>query len=509
VTATVIEVDRLPLTFVTTAPADRAELVWRRARDALVGALPAELGAAFGSALDQDDSYVFVDRLDVTCAIRSDWPADEMASAFADTFARLLQLQRERGGALVFRDRAEFVSAFLASVVDGNAFGRWWFSEFDGLRQLTPSAAVRTVVNMEHDGGWEALARLTPEVLLRLVSSLDKADAKRMLAGLPTAMTSPAERLVDAVRRTPGAALPGRSHRVVIGLVDLVRSGGGTASAGNAIALTAVVRLIEAARGGRLAITASPVADMIGGWCETAGLDDAERTAALGMEPAVLVELITALLPDGLPIGATDRDGDQAEFAFTPFGGALLLAVVLVRTGRWGTWRNVLRGSGDGDRADALAAELALRVVARALRPRQPSLVERDAAIRRVFGLPAETMRARTDKATTGSLLAALAATRDNGSTSSVGESLAAQMHASARALLREFGRGVPGCDGSSPAYLRARCLSQAAAVSPDGTTARLGRAPLDVLLGLAGLKRASITFPDARRLVLSEEAAW
>jgi hypothetical protein len=72
-----------------------------------------------------------------------------------------------------------------------------------------------------------------------------------------------------------------------------------------------------------------------------------------------------------------------------------------------------------------------------------------------------------------------------------------------------EFGRRIPGCRGSSAAYLRTQCLALPAAVRRDGTAARLGRAPLDVLLGFAGLKRTSVTLPDGRRIDLSEDASW
>jgi hypothetical protein len=45
--------------------------------------------------------------------------------------------------------------------------------------------------------------------------------------------------------------------------------------------------------------------------------------------------------------------------------------------------------------------------------------------------------------------------------------------------------------------------------VRADGGAARLGRAPLDVLLVFSGLKRAAVTLPDGRGLALAEDTTW
>src|SRR5688500_9647403 len=175
----------MPLTFVT-APSDRAELVWRRARDVLRVEVPAALESAIDAAVHDDDSYVFIDRLDVTCAIRSDWAPEVMASAFADPVARELIAASAGEGILVFRDRPEYLCAFLGALVTGSGHARWWLAEFDGLRPLPASAAVRTVVVHERDAGWEALARLTPDLLRQLVLTLDRLDAAAVVHSLAT-----------------------------------------------------------------------------------------------------------------------------------------------------------------------------------------------------------------------------------------------------------------------------------------------------------------------------------
>jgi hypothetical protein len=166
------------------------------------------------------------------------------------------------------------------------------------------------------------------------------------------------------------------------------------------------------------------------------------------------------------------------------------------------SWRDALRAHGHGYDADALAAFLALSVVAHALLPERPVALHRDSALRRVFGVPdRHSARARESRA---ALSKALATTPpEAGSAGSPG--LGEHLRALARALIAQFGNCVPGCSGSSAEYLRRQCLSFGAS-SGEGTAARLGRAPLDILLVFSGLKRASLVLPDGRPLVLAEE---
>ena len=504
-TPTTVEIDRLPLTFLTAASPDRVELVWRAARDAIEATLPVELAAACGTQLDADDAYIFIDRLEVGCAVRSEWTADAVASTFATQLVRKLLKERSEGGARVYGDRTEYVSAFLAATIDGVAFTRWWFAEFDGLARLSASACIRTVLTNEGSLGWGALARLTPDLLHRVVSSLDDGDADRLLDGLELGpIGADASAVVAALRPALAAPLRSRSQRLAVALAGLVRSGG-RATRRSASALSGLTMIADAARAGRLkaSIDAASAATL-SAWCAGAGVDDAGRAALLALDAMVLGAFVAE------HAGArTDGDDGEREapavFDLTPFGGALLLAVVLTRLGWWGEWRDRLTRDGPaGERADGLAASLALAVVARALDPPRPSTIERDSVVRRAFGLTGPPGPGRHDTATNRPLREALAASVGDGGTTSAATSFRSLVQVHARTLLTEFGRRVPGCEGSSAAYLRTRLLSLPAAVAPDGSAARLGHAPLDVLLGLSGLKRAAVAFPDGRRLVLS-----
>lgn len=463
---TLIEIDRVPLTIVAAASPGRAEHVTRRVRDAVARTLPSALASACGRDDDEDPAYVFIDRLDVHCAVGTHWADDVIAALFAERLARALLLARTLGHALVFRDRAEFLSAFLAAAADGQAFSRWWFAEFEGLAALPVSACIRTLILAEGAVAWEALARLSPERLHRVVSALTPPDAERLLAAVaaqPAGAAASLEALIAALDATRDVPLPTRLHRLMAALVHVARGQTGAASANNLSALRALAAIGEAAQGG--------------------GLHAIPQDASTATQIA-----------------------EPSPFDYTPCGGALLLCAVLVRLGWWAAWHETLRANGDDDQADRLAAWLALAVTARALSPACPATVERDPVLRRAFGAPNERRPVPCDRATKRELRHALAVTMH---VRTRRRRLGPLLRAVARAVLAEAGRRIPGCEGSTPAYLRTQCLSLTAAVRADGGAARLGRAPLDVLIVFSGLKRAELRLPGGRTLVLCEEGAW
>ena len=508
--AAVIDIDRVPLTFVAATTPDRAELLSRRMCEAFARALPAALDRAIARDLENDDAYVFIDRLDVGCLVATHWADYAVAAPLAAQIAGAIQRERRLGNALVFRDRAEFLSAFLMAVADGREIARWWFDEFDGLAALPTSSCIRTVIVAEGPLGWEALARLSPESLVHVISALTSADAALMLEDMDRqadrgAVAVPL--LIGALEFAAGVSLPTRSHRLVLALLSLERAVPGSASPRTIAALRGIASLVDAARSGRLRAPVDRSTATVLGWCVAAGIGDPDRAVAMDLDASDLVDHVESQMTKGSDGVAQDTD-DEA-FDFTPFGGALLLCVVLVRSGWWIGWRDALLAAGLADRADPLASWLALAVVARALSPVKPSVVESDPALRRVFGLPAQAAGPPRDRVARDALVAVLRAGGKGAIVSPVRAGLRWQLRAWANALFAETGRRIPGCDGSSPGYLRTQCLSLPAAVRGDGGAARLGRAPLDVLLVFSGLKRAAVTLPDGRKLELAEDTTW
>jgi hypothetical protein len=79
--------------------------------------------------------------------------------------------------------------------------------------------------------------------------------------------------------------------------------------------------------------------------------------------------------------------------------------------------------------------------------------------------------------------------------------------------VLAELGRALPGLAASTPAFLREQALSLAAVIEPAPpsqgplpTVVRLGRAPLDVLLVLSGVKRQELLLPGVAPIQLRED---
>ena len=502
-TVPAIDIDRVSLGFLAVAAPDRAERAARRVRDAVVRKLPEALATACAPQL-ADEAWIFIDQLELACTVATHWDDDAVAGHIARQLAHALRLQRSLGQVLVFQDRTELVSAYVIALIEGRPSSRWWLPAFDGLAVLPVSQAIRTLIVAEGRPGLQALARLSPDAFRKVVSALDQSDVGRILAAIeqfdgPVATTNAVLGAVDAVELM---ALASPAHRLFAGLMEIVRRGAGEPSGATLNALEAVFDLASAMR---REVAPRPAANnraAMTAWIESANLSDRARNVLSMLDPDMIVPCFG---------GAADDDADAlapaAEpFSFTRYGGALLLGVILVKNGWWAAWRRALLESEAEARADLLAGWLGLAIVARALDPSRPVAIERDPALMRVFGVAAERRPVPSNPATKRVLTASLSAAGFVANVHSSARHLGPVLRAWARALLIDFGGRVPGCDGSSAAYLRRECLSLHASVDATGTAARLGRAPLDVLLVFSGLKRTSVIRPDGLRLTLSEE---
>jgi hypothetical protein len=155
----------------------------------------------------------------------------------------------------------------------------------------------------------------------------------------------------------------------------------------------------------------------------------------------------------------------------------------------------VLTASEGPDAADTVAASIALEVIARALEPRAGGKVAQDLVLQRALLGDVPAQRGDVGRVIRASLLPAST------------ESSAHQwLDARARDLLVHFARSVPGCQDSTPMYLRTNLLSMPATVLADGTVVQIGRPPLDILLGFSGLRRGTLSLPNGRQLRLVDE---
>src|SRR5262249_25717176 len=85
-------------------------------------------------------------------------------------------------GVIVYFDRAELVASFLLDVHAGKAYGSWGYAEFEGLKYLPFSAAVRTLFEWETATVLQALSRLSEGPLREVMRAIPDFEARRIVA---------------------------------------------------------------------------------------------------------------------------------------------------------------------------------------------------------------------------------------------------------------------------------------------------------------------------------------
>jgi hypothetical protein len=162
---------------------DHVERVTRHAQ--------AKLGEALSGYLERRNGEVILIRtieLDLDLDVACD-PTDA-ARALASRLTRQLVDSIESGAPQVLRfpSQAAYRGRFIADLATGNAWGRWYYASFDGLRVLAPSAAIRTLLT--DDAGTETLAAIAEAQWPSLATVLGDADVWRVLDALATHPTT-------------------------------------------------------------------------------------------------------------------------------------------------------------------------------------------------------------------------------------------------------------------------------------------------------------------------------
>lgn len=178
--AAAIEIDRVSLRLEIAAAPGRVQQLGARLRDAVAHGLQNRLPSVLALLPLDGPALLFVDRLETGIGISTASAVDDIADAFVQTLLGDLDRAATDPSVLRFADRAEYLAAFLLALADGTAWRRWWFEGFDGLRAMSTSNALRTVITSEGDDGQLALARLTDDGLQRIADRLLEADAQRI-----------------------------------------------------------------------------------------------------------------------------------------------------------------------------------------------------------------------------------------------------------------------------------------------------------------------------------------
>src|SRR5262245_9383380 len=145
----------------------------------------AELGLALSGYLERGDGEVILIRileldfdLDVACD-----PAGAARALGRRLISRLVDcIESGAPQVLRFPSQAAYRARFITDLAAGNAWGRWYYAAFEGLRVLAPSAAIRTVLTGE--GGIETLAAIAEPQWPSLAAVLGDAEVWRVLDAL-------------------------------------------------------------------------------------------------------------------------------------------------------------------------------------------------------------------------------------------------------------------------------------------------------------------------------------
>ncbi|MDM0109635.1 hypothetical protein QTH97_32270 [Variovorax sp. J22R24] len=513
-----LEIHRLSLALRLAGDPQRLEPVSRRLRDVAAGRIENALAHVELAGPSEPDGgeMIFIDRLDLHCGANTAWDDAVIAGHIARRFASALQARLAEPGLLRFRDRAEFVAAALVGFAEGRAERCWWLAEFDGLHALSRSTALRTLVISESDAGVAALARLTDGALTSVLGTLGDGDGMRLLAwfGLRGgAALAPLAALWPAAAALPPA---GATTAWLRALVAAERVLPGSAGVTTLRCLRSLAALYALARDGALApstLGADPRAALHHALA-------AHRLAAEWLEAAADSDVAALAADLAQRAGATGDPHDRAASAAwleSPHGGLFVLLGRAQRLGWIGRWQALLRAawplavgpaladeSDDPTRgADALCRALVLRVATLALAGPDAARVRADPAVRSVCGLDASEKLVEHHTGMAVAALRAVLRVRPAPALAPRGSASPALKHLLAEAatrLLDDCARALPGLLGSSPAFLRAQALTLPVRLQSgtDGadSLACLGRAPLDVLLVLAGAKRIRIELP-------------
>ena len=521
-----IEIHRLGLALRLAGDSQRIEPVARRLGEIAAGRLREALARIDdGGATAHEDEIVFIDHIAVQCAANTAWDDDALAAHIARHFARGLQLRLADPMLRRFRDRADFVAAALAAFADGSAARQWWFDEFDGLQPLSASAALRTLVINAGEFGVVALARLTDSALGRVLDSLHDSDARRLVVWL-TARASAVLPSATIWHAAGALAAQERATPWLRVLIAAERDRPGSSGKAGWQCLRGLATLHALARRGELAMGED---ERHWRGALAGALDEADWLASVSQAD------LKAIAAD---LAATAGNAAEAPATWlrSPHGGFFVLLGRLHRSGWPERWVEALRAVSSNSAAatasDSTAAaevtlcrSLAAQVTAIALAGDTATQVLNDAVVRAACGVDAaEAVVAAHDTFACEALRALLHDreieplrwTQDDASSGppsdgpSTSCTLTRLLAEAAEWLLADVAGAMPGLAGSTPAFLRAQALRMTVAIRVGAggtpTLARLGRAPLDVLLVLAGVKRASIELPGIATIQCNPE---
>jgi len=474
------------------APLDRA----------LTHRLAPAIAAAATRAAWAGEEVVFIRTLRLEHALDANWDADRIARVSAEGLMQSIAqtlAEDDESNVVRFSNRAALLSAYVVERAAAPGRRSWFLSAFDGWAALPASAAIRSALVEEPGIGRAALAMLGALPLERVLSVLDEGDAHR----IARAMSQEGRPLLNAV------------GEILAGLSDAVPP----------------VRILDSPALAVWLLARHPLGAPVAAWRAAAAIARAFLEVAPELDAGGFARRMTAAAADreGLARSVAAATNDRAYSrevlrafvrrvsgpeSITParrhtrFGGAFLLLDDLADL----PVEEATHGWSDPDGASA-ASLVRFVVLAHALGGPSWREVFADAYWRDTFAI-APTLdafevshwfagRSRIDLVRFRRGLGA----RPNGCTLELESFHKSEIDSptwslaiarAARRVLHRVARRLPGFATSTAAYLRRNVLDMSAAIGeePGRITVTLSRAPLNLVLSLAGLTGGERRWP-------------
>jgi hypothetical protein len=158
-----------------------------RARRRLEAVVADGVRAALGSVqLPEGPGVWLIDRMDLDFAVDPGMATAAIQRTVERVALRSLiaALQPGRSGLLYLPRYSAYVARFLVHLAHGEAWSRWEYERFAGLRALPTADALRTVLAGEPEEGAAALAGMAESDAAAIATALTSAGARRVLAAM-------------------------------------------------------------------------------------------------------------------------------------------------------------------------------------------------------------------------------------------------------------------------------------------------------------------------------------
>lgn len=516
----VIRVKRLECRYFTPCDLPDPERLRSELDDVVQQGFAAALSAAFGAALPAGGGGLWLIRkLDFSLDSSVEWSPEQLAQGLASGAARgivgCMASPAGGGNVLHFRDRAEYLAQFLTDAATGDAWSKWYYDSFAGLRLLAIGDALTAALTRDREMSLEAIACIAHAGFRRILSAMLSQHAEivwRRLCPRPTTNTGP--RYMGEICRlwqqSSRPVLPTLEHRALW----LLHASTLSLTEGATDEIFPTIRALAALEESRLLLPPPSFARLLG------AIEKADRAGVFlegGTRLAEWLECLTAApefvrtASDALHDTRTSGD-EQVTSSATCFGALFLLLPLLVEFPAEAA-------------APGLAEALRFAIFRRCCPAALHSHVTRDPVVRSIFKIESDDDPEFDAQALRNTLIEWLT---DREMDLELASGLPSAGHPDmeyfgapavdpndplcliARAILKSFAWRLPGFASSSAGHLWMNFLDVQARMQSfdDRRIVRLTAPPLHVVLSMTGMLGSTYLLPwlDQRPFCLFPE---